>query len=321
MPKVIHAAAKPIGQREIGIDELEPNPHNPRVLFDRLPLADLESSIKLAGILVPLTVYREKKHNRFVILDGQRRWICAKNIGLKTVPVNEVVEPSLVQNIVTMFQIHKLRQDWELMPTALKIQLLMEEVKDRNDARLAALTGLNEFVIGRCKKLLSFHKRFQDMMLDPDPAKRIKSDFFIELYPVVHDRDVTSLNWFSENRFVDQMLVKYQKEPRTIKAVTDFRLVKQHIVNARRIKKIGDFSKKLKTFAEEPSRTIDTLEIQAASVHAQAKTIVKKIGSLEKLLEDLNTDQYYGEEALWGAVKRLILVLERKLSQADKRQP
>ena len=112
-----------------------------------------------------------------------------------------------------MFQIDKLREDWELMPSALKIQLLMEEIGDRNDARLTELTGLDVAVIARCKKLISYDRQFQDMMLDEYPRRRIKADFFIELYPVIHDRDVVRFDWFSPKRFVRQMLVNYQEEP------------------------------------------------------------------------------------------------------------
>ncbi len=92
----------------------------------------------------------------------------------------------------------------------------MKEVGDRNNARLAELTGLDEAVIVRCKKLISFDKRFQDMMLDPNPEKRVKADFFIELYPVIHDRDVVEFKWFSKTKFTRQMLSKYLEEPRTI---------------------------------------------------------------------------------------------------------
>src|SRR5690606_642624 len=113
-------------------------------------------------------VYRDPRRRHYVILDGQRRWICASELRLKSVPVNEVEEPTLVQNIVTMFQIHKLREDWELMPTALKLELLMKETGDRNNKRVSALTGLDEAVVVRCKKLLSYSKEYQDMMLDPD---------------------------------------------------------------------------------------------------------------------------------------------------------
>lgn len=111
--------ARTLGVKQVRVDELKPNPHNPRLLFDKLPIDTLRESIARVGILVPLTVYRDPRRGHYVILDGQRRWICASEIGLRKVPVNEVAEPTLVQNIVTMFQIHKLREDWELMPTVL----------------------------------------------------------------------------------------------------------------------------------------------------------------------------------------------------------
>ena len=147
-----------IGVKTIPTNKLFPNPHNPRTLFDRAPLDILLASIDEVGILVPLTVYYDTHKKRFVILDGQRRWLCAKELKLAEVPVNEVAEPTLIQNIVTMFQIHKLREDWELMPTALKVELLMEELKERNDKKLAALTGLDQSVVQRCKKLLDYPK-------------------------------------------------------------------------------------------------------------------------------------------------------------------
>jgi len=98
-----------IGVRYVPTKQLHANPHNPRMLFDKLPLNVLRESIGRVGILVPLTVYLESARNRYVILDGQRRWICAQEVGLDKVPVNQVAEPSLVQNIVTMFQIHMSR--------------------------------------------------------------------------------------------------------------------------------------------------------------------------------------------------------------------
>src|SRR5437899_3091155 len=130
-----------VGVKHIPTTALEPNPHNPRRLFDPAPLETLRESIDKVGILVPLTVYWAKAHRKWIILDGQRRWICAKALQLKAVPANEVAEPSVVQNIVTMFQIHKLREDWELMPTALTLDVLMRALKEQRDIRLAELTG------------------------------------------------------------------------------------------------------------------------------------------------------------------------------------
>ena len=43
--------------KEINVDEISPNPHNPRLVFDQKELDELKSSIGKVGILVPLTVY------------------------------------------------------------------------------------------------------------------------------------------------------------------------------------------------------------------------------------------------------------------------
>ena len=135
-----------IGIKSVTTGKLFANPHNPRMLFDREPFKVLKTSIEKVGILVPLTVYFDSKKKRLVILDGQRRWLCAKELKLEDVPVNQVAEPTVVQNIVTMFQIHKLREDWELMPTALKLELLMKELQEKHAKTLATLTGLDQAV-------------------------------------------------------------------------------------------------------------------------------------------------------------------------------
>src|SRR5882762_3226083 len=134
-----------------------------------------------------------------------------------------------------MFQIHKLREDWELMPTALTLEILMKETGERNERRLAEITGLDVAVVVRCKKLLSYPKHYQDMMLDPDPNKRVKADFFIELYAVRNDRTVNAMQWFSKDRFTKRMLEKYREKKSGLKAVTDFRLMKQFINNAGKV--------------------------------------------------------------------------------------
>jgi len=310
-------AAKAIGVKQIRIDVLEPNPHNPRRLFDKLPLETLQESIKRVGILVPITVYQDSRTKRYVILDGQRRWMCAKALNFKLVPANEVEEPTLVQNIVTMFQIHKLREDWELMPTALKLELLMKETKDSNNKRVAALTGLDEAVVVRCKKLLSYEKKYQEMTLDPDPDLRTKADFFIELYPVRHDRNVQRFDWFTPVKFTDQMIKKF--ESGTLRAVTDFRVVKQHINNAVKADRLQAISNKLKRFAEDPAATVDTLELKAAESHKIARDVTREVQKLLERFENFDVDSMYGEQVMWDSMEELMGRLKFLLLQADRR--
>jgi ParB family chromosome partitioning protein len=307
-----------IGVRSLPINKLKANPHNPRKLFDREDMTILRQSIERVGILVPLTVYKEASTGEFVILDGQRRWMCAQEVELKSVPVNEVAEPTLIQNIVTMFQIHRLRKDWELMPTALKLELLMDQLEDKNDRRLAQLTGLDEAVVVRCKKLLSYPKRYQNMMLDANPSKREKADFFIELYAVRNDREVNKFQWFDKNKFTDAMIQKMSVGG--LKSVTDFRIVKQHINNAVKARKIPVLSKRLHEFAQNPEFTPDHLNIESAKIAANAKKILRSVNTLYEQINDIDTEQYYGEEALWSKLESLSRLVQKKLKDLGRRK-
>lgn len=306
-----------VGVKTIPTRELQPNPHNPRMLFDRAPLETLKRSIAKVGILVPLTVYWAKARKAWVILDGQRRWICAKDLGLKKVPVNAVAEPDQVQNIVTMFQIHKLRQDWELMPTALKLQVLMDALKEMRDRQLAELTALDQAVVVRCKKLLSYPKKYQELMLDPDPEKRIKADFFIELHVVLKDRRVRRMPWFSRNRFTTQMLKRYTGG--RLKSVTDFRKVKQYITNAAKAGKVAAITQRLRKFAEDPDVPLDHLAIPAATVTARVREVTTVVAKLEQILRTIDVNNYYAEEELWSRLERLAELIRVRLTEVGRK--
>ncbi len=79
---------------------------NPRLEIDPKELSELTESIRKVGILQPLTLRPMKDSNNFEIVIGQRRFMAAKQIGLKTIPAivrnlsdDEVVELNLIENI------------------------------------------------------------------------------------------------------------------------------------------------------------------------------------------------------------------------------
>ena len=111
--------------REASPGEIRANPENPRLIFHEDELEELSASIAENNILVPLTVY-ESAEGGYVLLDGERRWRCAKRLGLARVPVIVQPEPSLMQNIMMMFAIHNARADWDPLPTAMKLQRLAD---------------------------------------------------------------------------------------------------------------------------------------------------------------------------------------------------
>lgn len=306
-----------VGVKQIPTDDLEPNPHNPRRLFDPEPLKTLKQSIEKVGILVPLTVYWAKGRKRWVILDGQRRWICAQQLHLVTVPANEVAEPNVVQNIVTMFQIHKLREDWELMPTALTLELLMKELKETRDSRLAPLTGLDRAVVVRCKKLLSFPKKYQDLMLDPNPEHRVKADFFIELHAVLIDRTVRRMVWFRPDTFTAKMLRRYKEGG--LQSVTDFRKIKQYINTAVKSGRTKTITGRLAQFADRPELPVEHLAIQSAELNAQIRELTAATKKLETLLRDINAMDFYAEDDLWKRLEALMQLIRVRLEEVERR--
>lgn len=289
------------------------------MLFDELPLRTLEASIEQVGILVPLTVYQEKGTDHYTILDGQRRWICAQRLKLPEVPINEVAEPSVAQNIVTMFQIHKLRKDWELMPTALKVGVLMNVLKERRDKQLAELTGLDVAVVTRCKKLLWYPPKYQDTMLYSEPRDRIKADFFIELYSILTDRLVTRQPWYKRDDIIDRFLHKFQDRTNDFKAVTDCRKIKQYISIARAAGNDEIIAEKLREYIYDDSLSITSLEIDTARIHREAQQLTKSVSEIAENIRALDVGEFLGEQELWTELERLLRVLQRKLDAADRR--
>jgi ParB family chromosome partitioning protein len=93
----------PIG-RLIAIDQIDPNPEQPRVEIGDLD--DLTASIKEKGILEPLLVKPSKNSGRWMIIAGERRWRSARAAGLREVPCIEmdvddraVAEIALIENM------------------------------------------------------------------------------------------------------------------------------------------------------------------------------------------------------------------------------
>lgn len=313
------APVKPPRPQTVPTNSLKANPHNPRVLFDEAPLQTLEASIRKVGVLVPLTVYQAAGSKNYTILDGQRRWICAQRIGLTEVPINQVTEPTLAQNIVTMFQIHKLRKDWELMPTALKLGVLIDELEESRDTALADLTGLDVAVVTRCKKLLSFEEEFQDRMLDPDPETRLNADLFIEMYPIITDRTVRSADWYNRGELIRALMEKYLNHTSGFRSVTDFRKIKAYLTAARKAGTEAQLLAKLHRFVGDPNMTIHDLEVDEARIHTEAETLTRQISRLRSVITALDPEEFIAEEGLWKELEALLSDVKAKLEAGERR--
>lgn len=212
--------------------QLKPNPQNPRRLFDPDPLSDLKENIRVHGVLVPITVYQLKGQEKYAILDGERRLRCCVELEEEgkqvTIPANVVEQPDKVAGLLYMFSIHNFREQWELMPVAYSLRVVMKELGEENPLKLSKLTGLSVKQIERCKILLNFPDKFQQMSLEVDPSERIPANFWIELHPVLeltqkHLPDV--YEQFGRDGVTEKFVEKYREG--AIKSVIHFRRISE----------------------------------------------------------------------------------------------
>jgi ParB family chromosome partitioning protein len=118
--------------QKIAVEEVAPNPDQPRTSFDKQALEQLAESIKHYGILQPLVVTPERK-GKYVIIAGERRWRASQLAGLKKVPVIvrttkelEQLEIALVENVQ--------RVDLSPLEQAVSIERLHQQFSMKYDA-------------------------------------------------------------------------------------------------------------------------------------------------------------------------------------------
>jgi ParB family chromosome partitioning protein len=143
---------------EIDIKSIFPNPKQPRSIFDEDTLTELADSIKMLGVIQPITVKKEG-NGRFTIISGERRWRASQLAGLTSIPVyireaddQTLHEMALVENIQ--------RQDLNAIEIALSLQRLMDECAITQDA-VAGRVGKKRSTVANYLRLLSLPAEVQ----------------------------------------------------------------------------------------------------------------------------------------------------------------
>lgn len=181
------ATATPTAElRELRIDEVVPNSANPRLDFPQDELDRLADSIDHEGVLVPIVVY--PSGDKFVLVDGERRYRCARDLGLDTIPALVTSERSEREVLQQMFNIHLIREPWRDIPTAKALQKLAEEIKtaegrEPNDQELRDLTGLSIERVRQLRYVVQLPDEWQDYIREGT----IPLNFFWELKKNVLD--------------------------------------------------------------------------------------------------------------------------------------
>ena len=143
---------------EIPIDQISPNPEQPRCSFDEESLEELAASIRELGIIQPLTL-RSIGGDSYQIISGERRFRAARMAGLSTVPAyvrtandSEMTEMALIENIQ--------REDLNAIEIALTFKKLIDQY-NLTQERLSERIGKKRATIANFLRLLKLPAEVQ----------------------------------------------------------------------------------------------------------------------------------------------------------------
>lgn len=148
---------------QIPLEQIEPNPFQPRVDFDDTALGELAASIKEQGIIQPITV-RKLGYDKYQIISGERRFKASKLGGLKTIPAyirvandQGMLEMAIVENIQ--------RQDLNSLEVALSYKRLIDEC-GLTQEELSERLGKNRSTVTNFLRLLKLPPDIQASVRD-----------------------------------------------------------------------------------------------------------------------------------------------------------
>jgi ParB family transcriptional regulator, chromosome partitioning protein len=206
----------------LSLDVIEPMQRQPRVHFDDVALGELAESIKVHGIIQPITVRRIHAKS-YQIISGERRYRASKLAGLEEVPVyirladdQQMLEMALIENIQ--------REDLNPIEIAYTYGRLKEEFL-LSDEKLADRVGKQRSTVTNYLRLLKLHDdiiaavKNQQISMGHARALAGVSDraFQLSLLNQIRTEELSV-------RAVEQLIAGYQADRSTKKVKQDSRL-------------------------------------------------------------------------------------------------
>ena len=143
---------------EIELSKIEPNPNQPRTVFEEETLEELAVSIRNFGVIQPITL-KETESDKYMIICGERRFRAAIKAGLERIPAyiktaddENVMEMALLENIQ--------REDLSAIETALAYQKLLDDTKQTQE-QLSERVGKKRATISNYLRLLKLPAEIQ----------------------------------------------------------------------------------------------------------------------------------------------------------------
>jgi ParB/RepB/Spo0J family partition protein len=171
--------------RDLPIEQLECDPNQPRKDFGTEGDTNaLMRDINESGIDVPLAVLVISP-NRYLILDGHRRYKCAQRLGLKDVPcrVYENLSPAEIER--KRYNIQNNRRPWRPLERSNAIERIKEAAGLKTYSEIARFLGLSVSLVNCSLRLRSQKMEYIEMMERYNLAQSYR-DEFLKLRPKIH---------------------------------------------------------------------------------------------------------------------------------------
>lgn len=178
---------------DIKLSEIEVNPFQPRTDFDEQALNELADSIKLQGLIQPITVRRLNAHS-YQLISGERRLRASKLAGLTHVPAyvrtandQQMLEMALIENIQ--------RENLNAIEVAMSFQRMIEECSLKQE-ELGTRVSKNRSTVTNYLRLLKLPPSIQASLRDGDIT-------------MGHARALINIDDPSKQIFIHQHIVKH----------------------------------------------------------------------------------------------------------------
>ncbi len=225
--------------QELPLEKIAPNPDQPRKHFEQEALEELAASLKVLGLVQPITV-QALPSGSYQIISGERRWRAAQMAGLKTIPAyiratqpSELLELALIENIQ--------REDLNAIEVALAYQQLTEQY-DLSQSKVAERVGKKRVTVTNYIRLLQLPAEIQlgltQRLIDMGHARALlqvdDTERQIELYNLIITEHLSV-------RAVEELARAISEAPETTPLPTpqhqhsekterkDFKLLEQHL--------------------------------------------------------------------------------------------
>ncbi len=148
----------------IDIANVDPNPHQPRKVFDDVALKELAESLKQDGLLQPIVVARGEQAGRFIIVAGERRWRASKLAGFDSIPAivkdgaqDDMLRLALIENIQ--------RADLNIMEEAEAYASLIKDY-GLTQEQCADRVGKERSTVANTLRMLALPREIQDDIME-----------------------------------------------------------------------------------------------------------------------------------------------------------